>query len=132
MLMTPSIRECPNDGDTVYAFHILGQVSADDMARMAEYMNDRFDRHDKVSMLLIFDSYGGAETGASFDWSVIKSQVRSLAKVEKYAVVAAPDRAARMIETMGAILPVEARAFETEVEGWDFVGARADDQKMRS
>ncbi len=82
-------------------------------------------------MLLIFDSYGGAETGASLDWSVVKSRVRSLAKVERYAVVDAPERAAKMIETMGAVLPVEARAFDREEEAWAFVGARAEDQKMR-
>lgn len=131
MLTTPTIRECPNDGDGVYAFHIVAEVTADDLKAMADYMNDAFDRHDKVSMLMIFDTGESAEAGATLDWSVMRSQLRSLSKVEKYAVVDAPERAARMIETLGAVLPLEARAFETEDEAWAFVGACAEDRKMR-
>ncbi len=131
MFVTPSVRETPNDADNVFAFHIIGEVSRDDMSAMAEYMNEQFDRHDKVSMLLIFDRYEGSETGASFDWSVLKSQVRSLGKVEKYAVVDAPDRAAKTIETMDSIIPVDARAFEHADDAWAFVGARPAADTMR-
>ncbi len=130
MLMTPTVRETPNDREGVFAFHIMGEVSAEDMSAMAEYMNEQFDRHDKVSMLLIFDRYGGAESGASLDWGVIKSRVRSLTNVDKYAVVGAPEKAASMIETMDGIMPVDARTFETEAEGWEFVGARPEDEHL--
>lgn len=132
MFVRPSIREVPNDTEGVYAFHIMGEVGADDMSAMGAYMNERFDRHDSVSMLLIFDRYDGSERGASLDWEVIKSQVRSLSKVDKYAVVGAPDRAAKMVETFGSVIPVETRAFDTAAEGWSFVGARAEDADLHN
>ena len=131
MLTTATIREAPNDAEGVFAFHIMGEVTAEDMAAMARYMNEQFDRHDKVSMIMIFDIAKGAERGASFDWEVIKSRVRSLTKVEKYAVVDAPENAERMISAMNKFIPTEARAFDTEEEAWEFVQARPFDQTMR-
>ena len=130
MFTTASVRETPNDTDSVYAFHIMGEVSAEDMSAMADYMNRAFDTHDKVSMLLIFDRYGGAERGASADWSVIKSRLRSLTNVDKYAVVNAPDSAESMIRTMGALIPVDVRTFDDEDAAWAFVGARALDRDI--
>ncbi|WP_168771086.1 STAS/SEC14 domain-containing protein [Palleronia sediminis] len=124
MLVTPSIRETPTDRADVYAFHIMGEVSEDDMEDMAERMNDVFDRHDKVSMLLIFDRYEGAETQAHFDWDVIRSRLRSVTKVEKYAVAKAPERAGKLVERFGKLLPLEARAFDDVDAAWVFVGAR--------
>lgn len=131
MLVKPSLREVPNDTPGVFAFHVMGEVSAEDMAAMAEYMNAQFDRHDKVSMLLIFDSYGGSERGASLDGSVIRSQLRSLSKVDRYAVVNAPDHAEGMIKTMNALIPVTARTFDSADEAWDFVGARPEADRLR-
>ncbi|SPJ24838.1 STAS/SEC14 domain-containing protein [Palleronia abyssalis] len=124
MFTTPSVREEPTDTGNVFAFHIVKEVSAEDMTAMSEYMNAQFDTHDKVSMLLIFDHYDGAETGASLNLEALKARFRSLAKVERYGVVNAPDRAAKLIETMGAIIPVEAKTFDREDDGWSFVGAR--------
>ena len=129
MFMTSSIRETPNDADGVYAFHIMGEVSAEDMEKMSEYMNAQFDIHEKVSMLLIFDRYDGAESGATFNWESFKARLRSLRHVDRYAVVNAPGRAEKMVEVMGSVIPVETRAFDTEDEGWAFVGATALDRK---
>ncbi|QFU07483.1 hypothetical protein PARPLA_00947 [Rhodobacteraceae bacterium THAF1] len=132
MFTTPTVRQAPADTDGVYAFHIVGEVTSDDMETMAEYMNTQFDTHDKVSMLLIFDRYDGAESGASLDWDVIKSRVRSVAKVDKYAVVGAPEKAGDMVETMSKVLPVDGRAFDTEAEGWAFVGAKPKEEELRT
>ncbi len=130
MLVRPTVREVPNDTAGVYAFHILGEVTAEDMSAMAEHMNERFDRHDKVSMLLIFDAFRGAEKGANTDWGVIKSRLRALSKVDKYAVVNAPERAERMIEAMNAVIPVEARTFDSADAAWAFVGALPEDAHL--
>lgn len=125
MLATKSINEIATDRADVFAFRIRGEVSSEDMQAMAARMNAAFDTHETVSMLLIFEGFEGSDTGAAFDIETIKAQFRALGKVDKYAVVDAPSSAAGMIETMGKVIPVEARTFDAgqEAEAWRFVGA---------
>ena len=59
------------------------------------------------------------------DGDVITSRFRALRHVSRYAVIGAPANAAKMINLMDKVIPVEAKAFDTEqtVEAWNFVGA---------
>ena len=125
MLATSSIRQIPTDSNRLYAFRITGKVSAEDMEAMAEHMNAAFDAHsEKIDMLMIFDSYGGAETGAGWSWENIKSRFRALSNVDRYLVVGAPEAADRMIEAMDKVIPVRAEAFDSEAAAWRALGAR--------
>lgn len=123
MFVSPSIREAPNDREDVFAFHIVDEVSADEMQEMSHYMDTQLDRHDKVSMILIFDRYRGSESGASLNWDVIKTRLKSLTKVETYALVNAPGSVARLLEVFGRLIPVDAKAFDNEAEAWAYVGS---------
>ncbi|MFQ6550714.1 STAS/SEC14 domain-containing protein [Aestuariibius insulae] len=125
MLQLPSIKEAPTSQPHVFAFHITGEVTRTDMEAMADYMNDQFDRFETVNMLMIFDDYEGSEAGAGFSWEALKSRIRSVSKVGKYVVVGAPEPAEKMIEVMGAILPVDAQTFSRDNEhiAWREVGA---------
>jgi SpoIIAA-like len=124
VLNTQTISQIPVLSPSVYAFNIHGEVEKDDLAQMAEVMNEAFDTHDKVSMLLIFAPYDGAEPGAGLDLEVLLSQFRSILKVDKYAVVGAPSFATTMINVMDKMMPVEARTFNhsEEDQAWAFVG----------
>lgn len=124
-LKLPSITQIPTNSATVYAFDITGHVSDDDAEALAKYMNDAFDRHDKVNMLMKLDGYTGSDKDAIFDGDVLESRWRSLFKVDKYAVVGAPDGASRMITFMDKILPVDAKSFSLHdvALAWRFVGA---------
>ncbi len=126
MLTTNTIRQIAVTSPDVYAFRIRGEVAADDLQAMAETMNDAFDVQPTVSMLLIFDQYIGVETGAGFDLETLTSQFRSLAKVDKYAVVGAPRIASIMINVMDKVIPTDARTFESAEEplAWEFIGAQ--------
>lgn len=125
MLTTSSIVQVATSRDDLFAFRITGKISRADMAAMAEYVNDVFDRHDKIEMLLIFDKYEGAETGASLSWDALKSRVRALSEVRRYVVVGAPEAAADMIETFGKLIPVDTETFDTEEPAWRALGAEA-------
>ena len=127
LLSRPSVRQIPTDNKIVYAFDVTGHVSDDDAEALAKTMNDAFDRHEKVSMLLRLDGYTGSDKDALFDGDVLESRWRSLVSVEKYAVVGAPDGAEKMINFFGKILPVDARTFKIAEEdrAWAFVGAKA-------
>ena len=121
-----AIHPVPTTRDDLLAFRIDGEVGKDDMAAMAERVNDAFDRHESVDMLLLFDRFLGRDAGASFDAEAMKAQFRSLTNVGRYFVVGAPDAARRMIETMGSIIPVEAKTFDKgdEEKAWVELGAR--------
>ena len=124
MLYTPTIQQIAVDASHVFAFRVTGEVVKEDLQAMAEVMNAAFDRYDTVSMLLLFDHFEGAEWGAGFDFQTVTSQFRSLAKVEKYAVVGAPGVAATMITVMDKLIPTDARAFAADeaAQAWSFVG----------
>jgi SpoIIAA-like len=126
MLTTQTIQQIAATAPDVYAFRIRGEVAAEDLQAMAKTINAAFDVQPAVSMLLIFDHYEGVETGAGFDLETVTSQFRSLAKVEKYAVVGAPRVASVMINVMDKVIPTDARTFEADEEplAWAFVGAR--------
>ena len=126
MLITNTIRQIAVTSPDVYAFRIRGEVAADDLKAMAETMNDAFDIQPTVSMLLMFDQFDGVETGAGFDMETLTSQFRSLAKVDKYAVVGAPRFASVMINVMDKVIPTDARTFgaDEEMLAWEFVGTR--------
>lgn len=124
-LTLPSVREIPTDRETVYAFEVSGHVSDDDAEELAKYMNDAFDRQEKVSMLMKLDGYEGSDKDAIFDGDVLESRWRSLFNVAKYAVVGAPEGAEKMIGFMDKLIPVDARTFKSDEESaaWAFVGA---------
>jgi hypothetical protein len=125
--MPDAVRQIRTTAPHVYAFEIDGEVSTAEMHAMGETMNAAFDTIDgKVNMLLIFRRYDGAETRAQFDWEGVTSRFRSLAHVDRYVVVGAPDGAEDMVEAMGKIIPVEAMTFRLEEldAAWAAVGAR--------
>jgi hypothetical protein len=94
------------------------------MEDMGRLMNDVFDNSDKVDMLLIFDRFDGAETGASLGWESLKSRVRSVTNVRRYVVAGAPGSARGLIEAMGKLLPVEAETFANESAAWRALDAQ--------
>ena len=112
----------------LHAFRITGTVTRDAMAAMGERMLDAFDaaaaRDATVDMLLIFDGYEGAEPLAGLSWPALKSRAQSLVRVDRYVTANAPEAAGAMIEALGAIIPVEARAFDDAAEAWAFLDAR--------
>ena len=70
-LTLPSVRGIPTGRETVYAFEVSGHVSDDDAEALAKYMNDAFDRYDKVSMLMKLDGFEGSDKDAVFDGDVL-------------------------------------------------------------
>lgn len=126
MLVTPTIRQIPNQKSQLHAFEISGTVSSADMEAMAKHMNEAFDQYDKVDMLLIFRNFLGSDTAAAFNAETMKAQFRSLSNVENYVVVGAPDSAETMIEAFGAILPVKPKTFDAdeEAQAWASLGVQ--------
>ena len=118
------IVEIQTAAPNVYAFRIIGHMTEDDTEALAKYVGTAFDKPGKVSMLLDLSGMTGRDLDAMFDGDVSKTNLRSLRGTEKYAVVGAPDFAARMIGWFDRVIPVDAQAFDTIDEAWAFLGTR--------
>jgi hypothetical protein len=114
MLDTEVISETEIDLPATIAFRISGRVRQEDMKRLSERVLEAFDTHDKVDLLLIFDRFEGADAGASLNLPTLKAQTASLWNVRAYVVAGATEDAKETIESMGRVLPVEAKTFDTE------------------
>jgi hypothetical protein len=116
----------PADAPAVYAFRIRGGVASEEMSSVAGLLEDAFDRHDEVNILLILEGFTTADAISSLSLRSLAAQARSAAHVKRYAVVGAPPAAAGMIETFDKVSSIEASAFAPgqEAAAWDFVGAR--------
>lgn len=123
MLDTGTIVETDIALPATFAFRIAGRVTQDDMKLMSERVLDAFDSHEKIDLLLIFDRFEGAEPGANLSAPSLKARTASLWNVRAYVVAGAPDEAADTIESMGRVLPVDARTFATEAEAREYLAS---------
>lgn len=120
------ISEIATDTAKVHAFRVNGHIDDDASEELAEHMNAVFDRSDKVNMLLDLTGFTGSDWDSMLDGDVITSRFRALRHVERYAVIGAPEKAAKMITLMDKIIPVQAKAFDASesAQAWEFVGAK--------
>ena len=126
MLRTRSIQQIATTVPEVFAFHVTGVVDRPDLDAMAKVMEAAFERHDQVSMLVDLTAYTGSTPSAPFDLDIAGVQVASLVKIDRYAVVGAPDLAAALVTALDKIIPVKARTFPADSlkAAWAFVGAQ--------
>ncbi|MBY6202192.1 STAS/SEC14 domain-containing protein [Maritalea mobilis] len=117
MLTTDTIQEFDPGIANVHAFRITGAVTRDDMAAMGERMNTLFDalpKDRKIDMLLVFDTDRSAEAGANWSTDAMTAQAKAVTNVRNYVVANAPGDAGGIVETVGRVLPVEAKSFDSE------------------
>lgn len=120
------IQQIPMTTSDVYAFRITGHMDDDAAEALADFMNDVFDHSKKVSMLFDLSGFTGSDWDSMLHADVIEARFRALKHVSRYAVVGAPEPAAKMIGLMAKIIPVDARAFDAREasQAWAFVGAQ--------
>lgn len=126
MFSSQNIKQIATDPPSVYAFRIEGSATSAEMADMAKLLDEAFNRYDKINMLLFLHHYSPADAILSLSLKSLATQARSVAHVDRYAVVGPPPSAAHMIEGLSTVSPIFARTFEpSEADAaWTFVGAR--------
>jgi hypothetical protein len=113
-------RELQIDGVTVIEFTfdpVLDQAQA---AGMAEVVEAAIAREEELRLLLDLRGTQSFALGAFVSPKGFLASLRSIGPVSRYAVVGAPALADAAVESFGAILPLEARAFRAE----DYPAAR--------
>lgn len=126
MLQTEKVTQIPTTNPSLHAFRIASGVSYEEFGAVAEIINDAMDQKDKISILFILVEFGLIDAMAGLSFKSLRAQMRSIAHVNRYAVVGAPALAAGMIESFDKASSIKASAFEPEQEdvAWAFVGAR--------
>jgi hypothetical protein len=105
------------------AFEIRKKIPKADIEWMSGLVEEAFDRHRQVDMLIVMTNYEGSTLGAMFDGNAASAQARALGHVRRYAVVGAPGWAEAMIELSGKLSPVETKTFDLSEEpaAWRWV-----------
>lgn len=123
MNAAPKIHSIPTDAPKVRAFRLEPDFGGEDLRRVAEELDAAFDAQGRISMLLVLEDMTAADAASGFSLKSLKTQFRALSHVDRYAVVGAPQAAARMLEAFDRVSGIDARAFprEREDEAWRFV-----------
>ena len=119
------VTQIPTTIASVYAFRIASGVSYEEVGAVAGIINDAMDQQDKISILFKLVEFGPTDAMTGMSFKSLNTQMRSIAHVNRYAVVGTPARAEEMIESVDKSSSVKAYAFEPEQEdvAWASVGA---------
>ena len=123
-----AVREIQTGAPHVHAFAVNGELDKATSVSLAEHMNAVFDESDDVALLFDLTGFDPGGSSALFDAEVLRSRLRATVKVARYAVIGAPEPAARTIGVMDRIVPVDARTFAPDEAdaAWDFVTGGSD------
>lgn len=122
----PAIRFLPTSRDNVLAFEIDGMITAEEMPAVIEEIESLFADHDRVRLLNRMTHFGGIDPSIFLQQGLVSMKFAALGKVERYAIVGAPDWMNRLIETMNPVFEqMEMRAYPAnrEDQAWAWLGA---------
>lgn len=116
MLDRPCVRRVQESRPDLLTFEILGQLDGEDMRYMADQVDEAFERHGKIDMLILFRRFEGATAAAAVEPQVLKVEFASIVHVRRYGVVGAPKWADAMITMGGWVTPIDSRTFDNDEE----------------
>lgn len=122
----PSIHFIQTNNDRVVAYAIDGSVTEDDVKTAAKVLNEAFDRHEKINILVRMKDFRGYDLYALLNDDLYRMKYKALSKVEKYAVVGAKPWMRNLMELVSPLFKMETRVFDEseEAAAWEWVGAQ--------
>ncbi len=122
----PSIHFIQTNNDRVVAYAIDGSISEKDVKNAAKVLNEAFEKHDKINILVRMKDFRGYDLYAFLNDDLYRMKYKALSKVEKYAVVGAKPWMRNLMELISPLFTMETRVFDEaeEAAAWDWVGAQ--------
>lgn len=120
------IRFLPTTKDSILAFEIDGVVSSEEMPSIIKKLEDFLASHDKVRMLNRMKQFNGIDPSVLMQSGLVSMKLSAMEKVERYAIVGAPDWMSKVIGTMNPVFPdidIQTFAADQEEEAWAWLGA---------
>lgn len=122
-----AFRFLPTSKDDVLAFEINGVISSEEMPGVIKEFEAFLERHEKVRLLNRMKHFGGIDPAVFMQGGLVSMKLAAMQKVERYAIVGAPDWASQMIETLNpAFADIDMRTFQAdrEADAWAWLGAQ--------
>jgi hypothetical protein len=122
----PSIHFIQTNSDRVVAYTIDGSVTEDDVKNAAKVLNEAFDKHEKINVLVRMKDFRGYDLYALLNDELYRMKYKALSKVEKYAVIGAKPWMRNLMELISPLFKMETRVFDEseEAAAWEWVGAQ--------
>jgi hypothetical protein len=122
----PSIHFLQTTNENVFAYRVDGRLRAKDVKAAVEAFKPFLERKGKVNVLGKLNGFGGFDLLALLEDEYIKLKIKSIKKVEKYAIIGAPGWMRNFLELVSPLLSMKVRVFDQseEAAAWVWVGAQ--------
>jgi hypothetical protein len=122
-LKHPALSQIETKRDDVYAFEIDGHISKDEINRVFQTLEEAYQEHDKINLLVRVGRYDG------FDWSTVFSEATYIGKLHalrhlrRYALIGGPGWFGNATSFFGPLFRIEIRHFELDDEAtaWNWI-----------
>lgn len=113
-----AIQFLPTNKDNVLAFEVDGVLSANEMPNVTQKLEQFLSGHDTVRLLARMKNFEGFDPSILVHSSgLLSMKVDAMKKVERYAIVGAPNWMSKLIETVNPLFPkMEMKSFSSEQE----------------
>lgn len=121
-----TIRRIPTDRADLYAYEVTGHMTADDIRAVYEELNEAYDTHGEVDLLVKLSHFDGFDWSAAFSDLTYTVKTRSLSHIRRYAIVGGPKWIRAMVGVFNPLVHPEMNTFELgeESAAWDWVEGR--------
>ncbi len=120
-----AIRRLDTDREDVFAFEIVGHITASDVENIYGLLEGAYTVHDKIDMLVRIKGYDGIDWNAAMRDFGLLGKTHALKHIRRYAVVGGPGWMAPMIGVFNPFFSIEMKHFEAskEAAAWEWIGA---------
>ncbi len=127
----PALTIIATDRTDLVAFEIAGRLTADDLHRVAQAVENALADSPKISLLARFTKFEGIDTSSLGDADYLHMKWSLLGHLDRYALVGAPHWLAATAQGMSILIPGQIRAYaaSAEDESWQWLNAAPLDAK---
>lgn len=113
-----AIRFLPTNKDSVMAFEVDGVLTASEIPNITQRLETFLEGQDSVRLLARMKNYSGFEPSILMhSGGLFSMKISAMKKVERYAIVGAPNWMSKVVETVNPLFPkMEMKSFSTEQE----------------
>lgn len=113
----PAVTLIDTCNPMLIAYEIDGVLTTQDIERLVQLLQTRFEKKGKVDLLARIKNYAGFDPSMFAQQSFVSMKLSAIAHVRRYAVVGAPGWMQSVAGMVASILPIDIRFFNIDQEG---------------
>jgi len=121
-----SIHFLQTTNPNVFAYEVSGRLRAKDVKAAIREFRTYLDKDGKVNVLGRLGDFNGFDLFAILEDDLVKIKLKSLSKVDKYAIIGAKSWMRNFIELFSPVTGIKVKVFDESEEpaAWEWVGAQ--------